>query len=100
MIVMWLVLGLGVAGIGGFILALPLFLIVAPAVLGLMSDSQTAQGGGLRIAGLCFVAYLPVLIVLNGILRGYIETAWTLTYMRLTGRAAAAPVETEIAPVG
>jgi len=31
-----------------------------------------------------------VLLVLNGILRSYIETAWTLTFMRLTGKPAAA----------
>jgi hypothetical protein len=90
MILMWLVLGLGVGGIGGFILAIPVFVIVVPAMVGVMSQSQTATSGGLLVAGLCFVAYLPVLIVLNGILRGYIETAWTLTFMRLTNRPAAA----------
>lgn len=98
MIVMWLVLTVAVTGIGGFILALPLFLVVAPAVLGVMAESQAALGGGLLVAGLCFVAYLPVMIVLYGILRGYVETAWTLTFMRLTSRPAAALVEAEIAP--
>jgi hypothetical protein len=98
MIVMWLVLGLGVAGIGGFILALPVLMIVVPAMLGVMSQSQTATTGGLLVAGLCFVAYLPVLIVLNGVLRGYIETAWTLTFMRLTSRPAAVPAAVEEIP--
>jgi hypothetical protein len=98
MILMWLVLGLGVGGIGGFILAIPLFVIVVPAMVGVMSQSQTATSGGLLVAGLCFVAYLPVLIVLNGILRGYIETAWTLTFMRLTNRPAAALAAVEEIP--
>ena len=65
----------------------------------LLSESQAIAGGGLLIAGLCFILYLPVFIVLNGILRGYIESAWTLTFMRLTGagpeviEGAAAPAE-------
>jgi hypothetical protein len=50
---------------------------------------ESAFGSGLLVAGLCFVMYLPVWIVLNGILTSYIESAWTLTYLRLTGRKAA-----------
>ncbi len=96
MIVMSLILWLAISGIGGVILGLPVVLIVAPAVFGFMTESQTAVGAGLLTAGLCFVAYLPVLIVLNGILTGYIESAWTLTYMRLTGRAAVAPPAAEL----
>jgi hypothetical protein len=40
------------------------------------------------IAALCFVAYLPILLILSGALRSYIESAWTLTFLRLTGAAA------------
>jgi hypothetical protein len=43
----------------------------------------------LLITGLCFLAYLPFWLVLNGILTAYIESAWTLTYMRLTRRPTA-----------
>jgi hypothetical protein len=50
-------------------------------------------GGGLLTAALCFLAYLPVLLVLSGILRAYIESAWTLTYMRLTNKPVAPPLE-------
>jgi len=38
----------------------------------------------LLAAGLCFVAYLPLLFVLKSILTAYIGSVWTLTYMRLT----------------
>jgi hypothetical protein len=48
---------------------------------------------GLLTAGLCFLAYLPVLLVLSGILTAYIESAWTLTYMRLTNKPVAPPLE-------
>jgi hypothetical protein len=90
MIVMALILMLGVGGIGGFIIALPIVFIVLPAVIGGALGTDQSVGGGLILAGVCFIAYLPVLLILNGILRSYIETAWTLTFMRLTAKPAAA----------
>jgi hypothetical protein len=30
------------------------------------------------------VVYLPVLLVANGILTGYLESVWALTFLRLT----------------
>jgi hypothetical protein len=42
----------------------------------------------LAFAAICFVAYLPFLIVLGGILRSYVGSAWTLTFLRLTAPAA------------
>jgi hypothetical protein len=94
-ILLGLILMLGIGLIGGFIIALPLFVVAVPAIIGVMSESNSGLSGGLLISGLCFVAYLPVLILLGGILQGYIQSAWALTYLRLTGRSAAA----ERAPV-
>ena len=90
MIIMALILMLGVGGIGGFIIALPVVFIVLPALIGAAVGTNQSVGGGLILAGVCFIAYLPVLLILNGILRSYIETAWTLTFMRLTNKPAAA----------
>ena len=45
----------------------------------------------LLIAGGCAVLYAPVLWVLGGILRSYTQSVWTLTYLRLTASAPAAP---------
>lgn len=89
MIVMGLILYLGVALIGGLIIGFPVLLFVLPALAAGLLGGESAFGSGLLVAGLCFVMYLPVWIVLNGILMGYIESAWTLTYLRLTGRKAA-----------
>ena len=87
MIVMALILGIGGA-IVGFIFALPIFLLVIPAVLGGIlsgaTDSALPFGGGIAAAALCFVGYLPILIVLGGVLQAYIQAAWTLTYIQLT----------------
>jgi hypothetical protein len=104
MIVMALILVLGVGGIGGFIIALPVALIVLPALIGVAINEGRVTGGSLVLAGVCFIAYLPVLLVLSGILRSYIESAWTLTFMRLTAKPVAPtePVEpaapTELPP--
>jgi hypothetical protein len=35
------------------------------------------------------VVYLPVLIVLGGVLKTYLSSVWTLTYRRLTGAGLA-----------
>jgi hypothetical protein len=88
-IVMGLILVLGISLIGGLILGLPLFLIAGPAVLGIISGNRAAFGG-LALSALCLVAYLPILIVLNGILIGYVKAAWTLTYLELTAPPAPA----------
>ena len=92
-IVMALILILGVGLIGGTIVALPLVVVVVPAIIGAAAGTDQALRGGLLTAGLCFLAYLPVLLVLSGILRAYIESAWTLTYMRLTNKPVAPPLE-------
>jgi hypothetical protein len=83
-LVMALILYVGFGLIGGLIIGIPIAAIIAPAVIGLINGTQGAVQGGLLIAGLCLVLYIPVAIVLNGVLQSYIKTAWTLTYMRLT----------------
>lgn len=89
-IVMALILSLGVGVLGGLLIGWPLALIIAPLIAGTAIGTERAFGGAILISLLCFAAYLPVLIVLGGILRGYIGVAWTLTYRRLTGRSVLA----------
>ncbi len=95
MILMWLILGVGFSLVGGLIIGLPVFFIIGPAVIGAISGNQNALGGGLLVTGLCLVAYLPVLIVANGVLQSYIRSAWTLTYLRLTGKHPAVEIINE-----
>lgn len=70
----------------GFIFIIPILLMAAPFIFGLgtglIEDIRTT----LLIFGLCFVVYIPVLIVLGGIMRAYVWTAWTLTFNRLSDR--------------
>jgi len=86
MIVMGLILFLGVGLIGGALIGLPLFLVVIPAAIGIAAQTEGSVLVGVGITLLCVAAFLPVVLFLNGLLTGYTETAWTLTYLRLTGR--------------
>ena len=97
MILMGLVLVLG-GFIVGMILAMPMILLMIPLMMGIfaaiLGDSSAFAGAGVIVSGLCCLAYLPVLIVIGGIIRAYIGSAWTLTFLRLTqGPAAAEPAE-------
>ena len=93
MVVMWLILTLGISLIGGFIIALPLILSLSPLVVSLITETKEPTQTGLIISILCIAVYLPVLLILSGIIRSYIETAWTLTYSRVTKRSTAASIE-------
>lgn len=85
MLVMAIVLILGI-GIISFLLALPLLMVILAAVvpMAFSGGSQSIQPI-LIIMLACLCAYLPILIVANGILTAYSQTAWALTYMRLAG---------------
>lgn len=75
----------------GFILAIPVFIVVLPSVFAFASG-QGQNWNPLIFSAICFCLYLPILWVLNGILTAYIESTWTLTYMRLTKPQDHAPV--------
>ena len=87
---------------GGFIvsmiLAIPFIATMFPLMFGVMAlalgNSTPLANGAVVIAGLCCVSYLPILIILGGIVRAYLSAAWTLTYLRLTeGVPVAEPVQ-------
>lgn len=85
-----------IAGVIGFVLAIPLFLIVLPSMIAFAAgEGQSSTPLVLMGVGLCI--YLPILLVLNGIMTAYVESAWTLTYMRLTAKPPldSAPVTLE-----
>jgi hypothetical protein len=80
-IIMALILIFG-GGIISLIISLPILFALIPLIP--MVFSGSFQTTPLLISGLCFVAYLPVIIALNGLITAYTQSAWTLTYMRLT----------------
>lgn len=77
--------------VAGFIIAIPVFIVVLPAVLTFMAgDGQNWTP--LALMGVCLCLYIPVSLLLNGIVVSYTEAAWTLTYMRLVRPQDNAPV--------
>jgi hypothetical protein len=81
--------------VAGVVIAVPFFLIVFPAMIAFFiggGDSTTP----LILMGVCTCLFIPVALILQGIITAYTESAWTLTYMRLTRSPQAnAPVALE-----
>lgn len=86
---------LGVIGfVVGLVVAIPIFIIVFPAMLAFMATGAESITP-LIFMGACLLLYVPVAWVLQGIITAYTESAWTLTYMRLTNPQSNAPMVTE-----
>ncbi len=85
-VVMGLILLFG-SFLAGLLIAAPLIAILIPIMTAILAGGEEALLAGIGFGALCFVVYLPILILLNGILSSYITGAWTLTYRRLTGKA-------------
>jgi len=81
MVVMALILGIGGAIIG-VIVSMPLILAALPMIIGMGSLRQSLTPVWIALA--CCLVYMPVLIFLNGVLTAYIQSAWALTYMKLS----------------
>ncbi|MDW8327830.1 MAG: hypothetical protein RMK99_14805 [Anaerolineales bacterium] len=84
----------GVIGIFvGLVLALPLLFMIVPVMAGVVgfAAENRALSIGLIFALICFCLYLPVLLVLNGILQAWTTSAFTLAYKTFTRPAAAPP---------
>ena len=89
LIVMALIL-FGIGMVIGILIALPIMIVVFPTVFAFaMGESQSFTP--LYVALACICLYAPVSWVLNGILTTYTQTAWTLTYMRLTRKPETMP---------
>jgi hypothetical protein len=75
-----------VTGVTGFLLGMPIAIGAIPLIRAFASDGGGNYNAGL-VAGICIIIYLPFLLVLAGVVRSYIGSAWTLTYLRLTNKA-------------
>lgn len=88
-----------------FVASLPILLIVVPAMIGMVglaNESQAVGTTSLAIAAACFCLYLPVLLVIGGILQTWVTSAWTLAYQQLTRPPAplgSMPAPTIVHPV-
>ena len=88
---------LGVIGwVTSLLVALPLLAILFPVIMGIAVTGAKSYVLPLVIGGGCVVLYLPVLLTLGGILHSYTQSAWTLTFRRLTISPAPVSVDPAI----
>lgn len=68
----------------GLIISIPLFVTLSPIIGAALWQTENLMEGALIFSIVCFCLYLPVLVLLLGILTSYVKSVWTLTYLRLT----------------
>jgi membrane-anchored glycerophosphoryl diester phosphodiesterase (GDPDase) len=68
------------SGVVGLIIAIPLIAAVFPLIFSAASNNTSP----IWITVVCCALYFPILLILSGILNAYVQSVWTLTYMRLT----------------
>ena len=100
MLIIWLILAV-IGVVVGIVIVIPILIVFVPAVIALISSTGAGTNPNfsftpLIIAGLCTVVYFPFLLVFNGILTAYIESVWTLTYLRLTRPKEIIPESTPV----
>jgi hypothetical protein len=81
-LVIWLITAV-VGLVVGLLIALPVLLIVIPAAIGFAATGQQLSWTILAVGAACLTVYLPVMLVAGGILTTYMESLWTLTFLRL-----------------
>lgn len=85
-VLIWVIL-LVVGLVGGFIIAAPLVLFALPGLASSMAGRNAMQAGFVMTM-ICFIAYLPILLVLQGIITSYTQSTWTVAYRRFIGLQA------------
>jgi len=82
-LIMALVLGIG-NFIAGLALAAPFFLMAIPFLISAVGSGDTASTANLSVLLIGSLVYMPILLLLGGILRTFITGTWTLTYREMT----------------
>ncbi len=89
-LLMFLILGIGQL-IAGLVIGLPLIVVPLPILVNLFATSFRTATVGLIVSGVLFLAVIPLVIFLSGVLKAYILSSWTLTYRRLIQHEALEP---------
>jgi hypothetical protein len=78
----------------GVLIALPLILMMVPLIESFIQGNITSWQPFIAV-GIFAVCYSPIAWLINGIVMTYIESVWTLTYLRLIKPKEEAPVFVE-----
>jgi len=74
--------------IASVIMTLPFLLVFIPLFVAVFFETKVAIGIGAGLTGISFMLYLPIVLVLTGILHAYIGTAWVETFRQLKEKIA------------
>jgi hypothetical protein len=66
-----------------FVIAIPIMIIVFPSMIAFFASGGRSSAP-LILMGICTCLFVPVGLTLRGIITSYTQSAWTLTYLRLT----------------
>jgi len=88
--IMFLILGVGGALVG-LVLAIPILLSFLPVIINIASSGYEVARTGMTLTIILFAIALPFVILLGGVLKAYILSAWTLTYRRIAARTELEP---------
>ncbi|MDO9301190.1 MAG: hypothetical protein Q7T89_07395 [Anaerolineales bacterium] len=78
----------------GIIIAIPIFIVLLPLISSFVAGNINSWQPFI-LAGIFLLLYSPIAWFFSGVLTTYIETIWTLIYIRVTPRKAEAPVMIE-----
>jgi hypothetical protein len=67
------------------VLVLPMLVIVVPTAIAFLLGGNQPNFAALAVGGVALVCYLPIAIVLGGILHTWSTAVWTLLYRQVTG---------------
>lgn len=81
--IMALILAIG-GGLLSFLISLPLIALIAPLFIAAISGNQAAISSSIGFLGIGLIIVIPLLILVQGIIRTFIQSAWTFTYTELT----------------
>ncbi len=81
----------------GLVIAVPLILSMTPLLFGLLATGGDLKLPIILLTALCVVAYIPVMVVLQGVLQTFVTGSWTLTFRRLRSTAPPPPLAAEAA---
>ena len=85
-LIIWLITA-AIGFVAAIVIALPLLVVMVPLVIAFMANMNNLNFSFTPwlVAFVCIIcAYIPIAWFLNGVVMTYLQSVWTLTYIRIT----------------
>jgi len=85
-LIIWLITA-AIAFVAAIVIALPLLIVLVPLMIAFIANMNNLNFSFTPwlVAFVCIIcAYVPISWFLNGVLMTYVQSVWTLTYLRIT----------------